>query len=150
MCGRSESTDPIDRRLIAPNPEIMSVGSGAFLCHLPRYFMVSAMGPRGGVLMAFPEPRKRLPGSLTRSIASLPLTHQVVSKRFVKTQQMQWTPRGAHLLLQTRTTVVNNDLEDAFRRWYPRFRAQANCPRSLDSLPAGARSSARPPGDPTP
>jgi hypothetical protein len=28
---------------------------------------------------------------------------QVVSKRFVKKQQMQWTPRGADLLLQTRT-----------------------------------------------
>lgn len=51
--------------------------------------------------------------------------NQVVSKRFVKKQQMQWTPRGAHLLLQTRTQVLNNDLEDAFRRWYPRFRAQA-------------------------
>jgi hypothetical protein len=26
----------------------------------------------------------------------------VVSKRFTKRQQMQWTPRGAHLLLQIR------------------------------------------------
>jgi hypothetical protein len=51
--------------------------------------------------------------------------NQVVSKRFVKKQQMQWTPRGAHLLLQTRTKVLNNDLEGAFRGWYPRFRAQA-------------------------
>src|SRR5260221_4071023 len=31
--------------------------------------------------------------------------NQVVSKRFVKKQQMQWTPRGAHLLLHTRTKV---------------------------------------------
>jgi len=51
--------------------------------------------------------------------------NQVVSKRFVKKQQMQWTPRGAHLLLQTRTKVLNNDLDDAFRRWYPQFRARA-------------------------
>ena len=51
--------------------------------------------------------------------------NQVVSKRFVKKQQMQWTPRGAHLLLQTRTKVLNNDLEDAFRSWYPQFYAQA-------------------------
>ena len=28
--------------------------------------------------------------------------NQVVSRRFVKKQQMQWTLRGAHLLLQTR------------------------------------------------
>ncbi len=51
--------------------------------------------------------------------------NQVVSKRFVKKQQMQWPPRGAHLLLQTRTKVLNNDLDEAFRRWYPRFRTRA-------------------------
>jgi hypothetical protein len=51
--------------------------------------------------------------------------NQVVSKRFVKKQQMQWTPRGAHLLLQTRTKVINNDLEDVFRGWYPQFHARA-------------------------
>jgi len=51
--------------------------------------------------------------------------NQVVSRRFVKKQQMHWTQRGAHLLLQTRTNVLNNELEDAFRRWYPVFRVQA-------------------------
>jgi hypothetical protein len=51
--------------------------------------------------------------------------NQVVSRRFVKKQQMNWTLRGAHLLLQTRTKVLNNELEDVFRRWYPQFRAQA-------------------------
>jgi hypothetical protein len=51
--------------------------------------------------------------------------NQVVSRRFVKKQQMQWTLRGAHLLLQTRTKVLNNGLEEVFRHWHPRFRAQA-------------------------
>ena len=51
--------------------------------------------------------------------------NQVVSRRFVKKQQMQWTLRGAHLLLQTRTKVLNNELEDVFRRWFPRFRPKA-------------------------
>ena len=51
--------------------------------------------------------------------------NQVVSKRFVKKQQMQWTPKGAHLLLQTRTRVLNDELEDVFRGWYPKFRAVA-------------------------
>ena len=37
---------------------------------------------------------------------------------------MQWTLRGAHLLLQTRTRVLNEDLDDLFRRWYPKFRSQ--------------------------
>ena len=50
--------------------------------------------------------------------------NQVVSRRFVKKQQMQWTLRGAHLLLQTRTKVLNDELEQAFRRWYPKFRPQ--------------------------
>ena len=50
--------------------------------------------------------------------------NQVVSRRFVKKQQMQWTLRGAHLLLQTRTKVLNEDLDHAFRRWYPKFRPQ--------------------------
>ena len=51
--------------------------------------------------------------------------NQVVSRRFVKKQQMQWTLRGAHLLLQTRTRVLNNELEATFRQWYPRFRPKA-------------------------
>jgi hypothetical protein len=37
--------------------------------------------------------------------------NQVVSKRMVKKQQMAWTERGAHLLLQVRTRVLNGELE---------------------------------------
>jgi hypothetical protein len=48
--------------------------------------------------------------------------NQVVAKRFCKKQQMQWTPRGAHLLLQTRTRVLNGELASRFRQWYPSFR----------------------------
>ena len=45
--------------------------------------------------------------------------NEVVTKRMVKKQQMQWTHEGAHYLLQTRTAVLNGDLENMFRRWYP-------------------------------
>jgi hypothetical protein len=45
--------------------------------------------------------------------------NQVVSKRFVKKQQMRWSERGAHLLLQIRTRVLNDELRDTFSRWYP-------------------------------
>ncbi len=48
-------------------------------------------------------------------------------KRMVKKQQMQWTPEGAHLLLQVRTQVLNDDWADTFRTWYPNFRP-ANAP----------------------
>jgi len=47
--------------------------------------------------------------------------NQVVSKRMVKKQQMRWSQRGAHLLLQIRTSVLNEDLAGDFRRWYPAF-----------------------------
>src|SRR5215468_2817846 len=51
--------------------------------------------------------------------------NQVVSKRMVKKQQMQWSKRGAHLLLQIRTRVLNGEWEDTFRTWYPGFRSHA-------------------------
>ncbi len=56
--------------------------------------------------------------------------NQVVSKRFVKKQQMQWTHKGAHLLLQTRTKVLDGDLEGVFRGWYPQFPVLATSPTS--------------------
>jgi len=43
----------------------------------------------------------------------------LVSKRFAKRQQMQWTKRGAHLLLQTRTRTLDGTLRPLFERWYP-------------------------------
>jgi hypothetical protein len=45
--------------------------------------------------------------------------NQVIAKRMVKKQQMRWTPRGAHLLLQVRTHVLNDQLASDFHRWYP-------------------------------
>jgi hypothetical protein len=45
--------------------------------------------------------------------------NQVVSKRMVKKQQMRWTKQGAHLLLQVRAQVLNDDLRATFERWYP-------------------------------
>jgi hypothetical protein len=45
--------------------------------------------------------------------------NQVVSKRFVKKQQMRWTLVGAHLLLQIRAQVLNGDWRATLSRWYP-------------------------------
>jgi hypothetical protein len=45
--------------------------------------------------------------------------NQIMSKRFVKKQQMRWTRRGAHLLLQVRTRVLDDTLTASFQRWYP-------------------------------
>jgi len=43
----------------------------------------------------------------------------VISRRFAKRQQMQWTRRGAHLLLHTRTRTLDGTLRPLFERWYP-------------------------------
>lgn len=43
----------------------------------------------------------------------------VISKRFAKRQGMQWSRRGAHLLLQTRTRALDGTLRPLFERWYP-------------------------------
>ncbi|HEY1935887.1 MAG TPA: ISKra4 family transposase, partial [Acetobacteraceae bacterium] len=32
---------------------------------------------------------------------------------------MQWTKRGAHLLLQTRTRTLDGTLRPLFEKWYP-------------------------------
>jgi hypothetical protein len=45
--------------------------------------------------------------------------NEVVTKRMVKKQQMQWSSIGAHYLLQTRTAALNGDLPKHFEHWYP-------------------------------
>jgi hypothetical protein len=56
----------------------------------------------------------------------------VISKRFAKRQQMQWTKRGAHLLLQIRTRPLDGTLRPLFEKGYPGL---AN-----DNSPAGSQA----------
>jgi hypothetical protein len=49
--------------------------------------------------------------------------NQIVSKRMVKLQQMRWTKPGAHLLLQIRVHVLNDELRSRFQKWYPGMKA---------------------------
>ena len=51
--------------------------------------------------------------------------NQVISKRMVKKQQMRWSKKGAHLLLQVRTKVIDGDWRETCERWYPELAAQA-------------------------
>ena len=39
----------------------------------------------------------------------------------VKKQQMRWSKKGAHLLLQIRTRVLNDELREIFQQWFPNF-----------------------------
>ena len=45
--------------------------------------------------------------------------NQIVDKRMDKRQSMRWTPRGAHLLLQTRNHALNGDLNQLICGRYP-------------------------------
>jgi hypothetical protein len=56
------------------------------------------------------------PGERISSCLAESTVNAVISKRFAKRQQMQWTKRGAHLLLQTRTRALDGTF---FERWYP-------------------------------
>jgi len=64
---------------------------------------------------------RRLAGETISTSFVESAVNQVISKRMVKEQQMRWSPRGAHLLLQIRTRVLNDTLTDDYRRWYSDF-----------------------------
>jgi hypothetical protein len=55
----------------------------------------------------------------------------VVSRRFAKKQQMQWSKKGAHRLLQTRTRTLDGTLRDLFTTWYPAMPANDGQPIPL-------------------
>ena len=58
--------------------------------------------------------------SISSSIAESTV-NEVINRRMSKKQQMRWTQKGAHLLLQVRTQTLNNDLRKSFNRWYPQM-----------------------------
>jgi hypothetical protein len=57
---------------------------------------------------------------------------EVVRKRFCKKQQMQWSKKGAHLLLQTRVKTLDGELGAVFKRWY------SDMDIEVDEMPAAA------------
>jgi hypothetical protein len=63
------------------------------------------------------------------------LVNSLLSKHFAKQRSMQWTPEGAHLLLQVRTRTLNGDLAFTFRRWYPAFSPEG---QPVDDTPLAA------------
>ena len=79
----------------------------------PRHRSVPRQGPRRGPLPAVAHGE-----AITTSFVESTV-NEVVSKRFCKKQQMQWSKAGAHLLLQTRVQTLNGDLSVLFKRWYP-------------------------------
>ena len=61
--------------------------------------------------------------SIGRRIASAlaeSAVNSLVARRMVKKQQMQWSKRGAHLLLQVRAAVLNGDFKERLAYKPPR------------------------------
>ena len=56
-----------------------------------------------------------------------------IGGRTQRPQQMRWTDRGAHSLLQVRTRVLNEEWRSTLSLWYPAIQgtcdAQAGSPR---------------------
>ena len=60
--------------------------------------------------------RRRYGETVSTAFVESTVNH-VVSKRFAKKQQMQWTPRGVHLLIHLRTRTLDGTISDDFKRW---------------------------------
>jgi len=80
-----------------------------------RKFTVYIM-PNAGSLINYGERFRS--GERTSSAMAESTVNAVVNKRFAKCQQMQWTRRGAHLLLQTRTRALDGTLRPMFECWH--------------------------------
>jgi hypothetical protein len=48
--------------------------------------------------------------------------NEIVARRMTKRQQMRWSRATVRPFLDVRTAVLNDTLEDAFRRRHPGFR----------------------------
>ncbi|MGF7212952.1 hypothetical protein GGE65_007588 [Skermanella aerolata] len=66
-------------------------------------------------------------GEITSTAFAESAVDLVISRRFAKKQQMQWSKKGAHWLLQTRTGT----LHDLFTSWYPAMPANIVQPASF-------------------
>jgi len=61
-----------------------------------------------------------------RRISTAPaesVMNHLVNRRMSKRQQMRWSVKGAHLMLQRRVDLLNGYLERRFRMLYPHFRS---------------------------
>jgi hypothetical protein len=63
------------------------------------------------------DPRRH--GEAISSSIAESTVNQIVSRRFLKKQQMRWQPETTHLLLQVRTRTLNDTLRETFQRWWP-------------------------------
>lgn len=61
--------------------------------------------------------------------------NRLVAKRFVKKQQMRWTPAGAHYLLKVRAAVLNGDLSERTKYERPKYPLKGNLASFVSPTP---------------
>jgi hypothetical protein len=71
---------------------------------------------RPGASAFVTTPGERLSTGIVESTGN-----QVISKGIMKKQPMRWSPRGALLLLQVQTRILNEELCSTFDRQYVKF-----------------------------
>jgi hypothetical protein len=49
--------------------------------------------------------------------------NHLINRRLTKRQQMRWSVKGAHYLLQTRVELLDGRLETCFAKRFPHFRS---------------------------
>lgn len=54
--------------------------------------------------------------------------NEMIARRMAKNQQMQWRRKEVHYLLQTRTAVLNNKLQNKCVCWYPGLQSDGKMP----------------------
>jgi hypothetical protein len=65
----------------------------------------------------------RMEGRRISSASAESVMNHLVNRRLSKLQQMRWSMKGAHCLLQTRAELLDGRLEQCFSMRFPRFRS---------------------------
>jgi len=81
---------------------------------------VARIERNAGALVPYAARRRRGEPISTAFVESA--VNEIVAKRMTKRQQMRWDRVTVQPFLDVRTAVLNDTLEDAFRRRYPGFR----------------------------
>jgi len=123
--GRGEAAIEMTRSLVASLHDEIKV--------LPPFYRecaVTAHGAAGALLTFLVNNRKdlvdyqraRKSGRRISSASAESVMNHVVNRRMSKRQQMRWSMKGAHCLLQTRVELLDGRLEGHFVKRFPHFR----------------------------
>ena len=126
-CGEAEGE--------APNKMVRTLTSSLreAIPALPAFFAACAQTAHGAAsaLLVFlvnnrhdlvDYQRARMSRRRVSSASAESVMNHVVNRRLSKHQQMRWSIKGAHCLLQTRAELLDGRLEAHFARRFPHFR----------------------------